>query len=215
MRRLISWAGITMMITGCVTTEEERAHQFNIDGVRLYQQGNFGGAQQDFQAALQLTPGDADLVYNIGQCYERQNDLIRAEQTYNECLRKAPNHAACRHALATLLYRHGRQPEATHMVEDWLSHQPRLAAAYTLDGWLWHQTGDLPRAQSRLQQALELDPHDIRALTELAMVYEDLHRPERAVVLYERILALDAHQPQVENRLQILLANGAGRPRPE
>jgi len=73
----------------------------------------------------------------------------------------------------------------------------------------------LPRAQTRLQQALELDPHDIRALNELALVYEDLHRPERAVVIYERILALDAHQPQVENRLQSLLANGAGRPRPE
>jgi hypothetical protein len=35
------------------------------------------------------------------------------------------------------------------------------------------------------------------------------------VVIYERILALDAHQPQAENRLQFLLANGAGRPRPE
>ena len=215
MRRLVCWSGIAVMIAGCVTTEEELAHEFNTEGVRLFQQGNFGGAQQDFQAALQLTPGDADLVYNIGQCHERQNDLARAEQTYNECLQKAPNHAACRHALAALLIREGRRPEATHMVEDWLSHQPRLAAAFTLDGWLWHQTGDLPRAQSRLQQALELDPHDIRALTELAMVYEDYHRPERAVVLYERILALDAHQPQVENRLQFLLANGAGRPRPE
>jgi Tfp pilus assembly protein PilF len=215
MRPTVFLAGIMLGLAGCVTTEEERAHEYNTEGVRLYQQGNFGGAQQDFQAALQLSPGDADLVYNIGQCHERQNDLARAEQTYNECLRKAPNHAACRHALAALLIRQGRKPEATHMVEDWLSHQPRLAAAYTLDGWLWHQTGDLPRAQARLQQALELDPHDIRALTELALVYEDLHRPERAVVLYERILALDAHQPSVENRLQFLLANGAGRPQPD
>jgi len=206
---------VALGFAGCVSTEQERAHQYNSEGVRLYQQGNFGGAQQDFQAALQLNPGDADLVYNIGQCHERQIDLARAEQTYNECLRKAPNHVACRHALANLLIRQGRKPEATHMIEDWLIHQPRLAAAYTLDGWLWHQTGDLPRAQARLQQALELDPHDIRALTELASVYEDLHRPERAVVLYERILALDARQPQVENRLQFLLANGAGRPRPE
>jgi Flp pilus assembly protein TadD len=101
------------------------------------------------------------------------------------------------------------------MVEDWLIHQPRLAAAYALDGWLWHQSGDLPRAQARLQQALELDPHDVTALTELALVYEDLHRPERAVVLYERVLALDARQPQVENRLHVLLAKGAGRPQPD
>jgi Tfp pilus assembly protein PilF len=215
MRASLLLFGFTFAVSGCVSTEVERAHEYNTEGVRLYQQGNFGGAQQDFQAALQLNPGDADLVYNIGQCQERQNDPVRAQQTYNECLRKDSNHVACRHALAALLFRQGRKPEATHMIEDWLTHQPRLAAAYTLDGWLWHQTGDLPRAQARLQQALELDPHDIRALTELASVYEDLHRPERAVVLYERILALDARQPQVESRLQFLLANGAGRPRPE
>jgi protein O-GlcNAc transferase len=215
MRRMVCSAWIALSMVGCLTTEQERARDYNTDGVRLYQQGNFVAAQQDFQAALQLNPGDADLVYNIGQCYERQNDLVRAEQTYGECLRKSPDHAACRFALAALLVQQGRKPEATHMVEDWLRHQPRLAAAYGLDGWLWHQAGDLPRAQTRLQQALELDPHDVRALTELALVYEDLHRPERAVVIYERILALDAHQPQVENRLQFLLANGAGRPRPE
>jgi tetratricopeptide (TPR) repeat protein len=212
---MVCWAWITLTMAGCLTTEEERAHDYNSQGVRLYQQGNFSAAQQDFQAALQLNPGDADLVYNIGQCYEKQNDLARAEQTYGECLRKSPDHVACRFALASLLVRQNRKPEATHMVEDWLRRQPRLASAYSLDGWLWHQAGDLPRAQTRLQQALELDPHDIHALNELAMVYEDLHRPERAVVIYERILALDAHQPQAESRLQFLLANGAGRPRPE
>src|SRR6266481_2670349 len=206
MRRMVCSAWIALSMVGCLTTEQDRARDYNTDGVRLYQQGNFVAAQQGFQAALQLNPGDADLVYNIGQCYEHQNDLVRAEQTYGECLRQSPNHVAGHNALAALLIREGRKPEATRMVEDWLIHQPRLAAAYALDGWLWHQSGDLPRAQARLQQALELDPHDVTALTELALVYEDLHRPERAVVLYERVLALDARQPQVENRLHVLLA---------
>jgi len=204
-----------LLLAGCATPQEDRAHAATENGLRLYQQGNYAAAQQDFQAALQFRPGDADLVYNIGQCYEHQHDLARAEQTYGECLRQAPNHVAAHQALAGLLMRQGRRPEATHMIEDWLIHQPRLAAAYALDGWLWHQTGDLPRAQARLQQALELDPHDVRALTELALVYEDLHRPERALVLYERVLALDNHQPQVENRLHVLLAKGTGRPQPE
>jgi tetratricopeptide (TPR) repeat protein len=215
MRGIRVFVGLMIFLSGCATPEEDRARASIENGLRFYQQGNYAAAQQDFQVALQFRPGDADLVYNIGQCYEHQNDLTRAEQTYGECLRQAPNHVDCRNALAALLIREGRRPEATRMVEDWLSHQPRLAAAYALDGWLWHQSGDLPRAQARLQQALELDPHDVRALTELGSVYEDLHRPERAVVLYERVLALDARQPQVENRLHFLLAKGAGRPQPE
>ena len=215
MRRTTYVLGFTMILAGCATPEEDRARVSTEDGLRLYQQGNFAAAQQDFQTALQFRPGDADLVYNIGQCYEHQNDLVRAEQTYGQCLRQSPDHVACHNALASLLIHQGRKPEVTRMVEDWLIHQPRLAAAYALDGWLWHQSGDLPRAQARLQQALELDPHDVTALTELALVYEDLHRPERAVVLYERVLALDARQPQVENRLHVLLAKGAGRPQPD
>ena len=215
MRRVLCILGLSLLLAGCATPEEDRARTTTENGLRLYQQANYAAAQQDFQAALQFRPGDADLVYNIGQCYEHQNDLARAEQTYGECLRQAPNHVAAHQALAGLLMRQGRRPEATRIVEDWLIHQPRLAAAYALDGWLWHQTGDLPRAQARLQQALEIDPHDVRALTELALVYEDLHRPERALVLYERVLALDNHQPQVENRLHVLLAKGTGRPQPE
>jgi tetratricopeptide (TPR) repeat protein len=214
-RALLIILGFTLILVGCVTPEEDRARVSIDNGLRFYQQGNFAAAQQNFQAALQFRPGDADLVYNIGQCYEHQNDSPRAEQTYLGCLRQSPNHVAAHNALAALLIREGRKPEATRFVQDWLAHQPRLAAAYALDGWLWHQSGDLPRAQARLQQALELDPHDVTALTELGLVYEDLNRPERAVVLYERVLALDARQPQVENRLHVLLAKGAGRPQPE
>ena len=214
-RALYIIIAFTLILAGCATPEEDRARVSIDNGLRFYQQGNFSAAQQNFQAALQFRPGDADLVYNIGQCYEHQNDSARAEQTYLGCLRQSPDHVAAHDALAALLIREGRKTEATRFVQDWLVHQPRLAAAYALDGWLWHQSGDLPRAQARLQQALELDPHDLTALTELGLVYEDLYRPERAVVLYERVLALDAHQPQVENRLHVLLAKGAGRPQPE
>src|SRR5205085_1070565 len=82
----------------------------------------------------------------------------------------------CRHALASLYVRQGHWPEATGLVRDWLAREPQRAAAYAEEGWLWRQAGDLPRAQARLQQALELDPHDPRALTELAQAYEDLQQ---------------------------------------
>jgi tetratricopeptide (TPR) repeat protein len=117
--------------------------------------------------------------------------------------------------LSALLVREGRQPEAVRMVQDWLAREPKRAAAYAEDGWLWHEAGDLPRAQARFQQALALDPHDCRALTELALVYEEMQRPDRAVVLYERCLEQNPNQPDVAKRLTGLLAKGVGRPRPD
>ena len=101
------------------------------------------------------------------------------------------------------------------MVEDWLAHEPNRSGPYALDGWMWRQSGDLLRAQSRLQQALAMDPGDRLALSELAQVYETMNRPDRALVLYERSLDLRPDQPEVKAHLTSLRASGAGRPRPD
>jgi Flp pilus assembly protein TadD len=204
-----------MCLAGCAPMGQERLHDYNEDGLYLFQRGDYNEARESFQAALALRPEDAGLMYNLGECYDRLGDDKKAEQYYNECLARAPNHPACRHALACVLVRGGRGGEATDMVHDWLAREPKLAAAYAEDGWLWHQAGDLPRAQARLHQALELNPHDERTLVELALVYEAMQRPDRAVVLYERVLERNPNQVEVARRLNQLQAKGAGRPRPD
>jgi Tfp pilus assembly protein PilF len=213
--RAVTWvASLALLSAGCETSVQQKVRSYNDDGVYLFQQGEYAGARQSFQAALQLQPENVDLLYNVAECYDRQGNTAKAEETYNLCVQKAPNHARCRHALAVLLVRTGRRKQATYMVEDWLAREPKKPDPYAEDGWLWHQAGDLPQAQARLQQALDIDPHNIRALTELGLVYEDLGLPERAVVLYERALQQDPRQPDVVRRLNQLYAKGVKAPKP-
>jgi Tfp pilus assembly protein PilF len=213
------WGGLAGILLfclgGCTPALKDRVRDYNEDGLHLYTQGSYAKAAASFEAALALQPEDPDLLYNAARCQERIGDRGRAEHFYTASLQKAPNHAACRHGLAALLVQQGRQAEAVQMVEDWLAREPGHAAAYAEDGWLWHQAGDLPRAQARLQQALELNPHENRALVELALVYEAMQYPERALVLYERALAQNPNQPEVLERMQRLQAQGIKRPRPE
>lgn len=209
---------VGLLLTGCVPAAievQERVREYNDDGVYLFQRGDYRSAVESFQAARALQPDDVGLLYNAGQCHDRLGETERAERHYRECLARSPNHAACRHALGALLVRTGRGSDAVAMTDEWLTREPKLAAAYAEDGWLWHQAGDLPRAQARLQQALLLDPHDVRALTELALVYEAMQRPDRALVLYERALDHNPHQPDVVQRLNQLRAQGVSRPRPD
>jgi tetratricopeptide (TPR) repeat protein len=212
----VAWiAGLVLALAGCVNPVDDRFCDYNEDALLLFRQGNYRDARESFQAALDLKPGDPALMYDIGECYDRLGDAAKAERFYQECLLRAPNHEACRHALAVLLLRQKRRDDAAHMIEDWLAREPKLAGPYAEDGWFWHQAGDLPRAQARLQQALEIDPHDTRALTELALVYEEMRRPDRALVLYERVLEREPDQVELKKHVQFLLTNGAGRPRPE
>jgi tetratricopeptide (TPR) repeat protein len=214
--RSVSWLlALALGLAGCESASQQRLRDYNEDGVSLFQRGNYAAARESFQAALALKPNDPALLYNAGECSDRLGDAAAAERYYSQCLQNAPNQADCRHALASLLVRVGRTADASHMIEDWLAREPRLAAAYAEDGWLLHLAGDLPRAQARLQQALQLDPHEPRALIELALVYEAMQRPERAVVLYERVLERNPRQVEVVKRLNGLRAQGAGQPQPD
>jgi tetratricopeptide (TPR) repeat protein len=204
-----------LLLGGCATENDQRLRDYTNDGLNLFQHARYSDARESFQAALTLKPDDPDLLYNIGQCYERQGAYPQAEKAYNDCLAKAPDHVPCRFALAEVQVRTGRLGDATRMTQTWLASRPKQGDAYALDGYLWHQAGNLPNAQARLQQALELDPQNTRALIELGLVYEAMSRPDRAVVLYERVLDREPNQPEVTRRLNALLAKGAGRPKPE
>jgi Tfp pilus assembly protein PilF len=209
------WCLLALLLAGCVTAEQDRIQDYNNDGVYLFQRGDYQAARESFQAALALKANDAALLYNIGQCYDRVGDTAKAEAYYGQCVQIQPNHADCRHALAVLMLREGRRDETVNFVENWLVNEPKLSAAYAEDGWLWHQLGDLPKAQARLQQAISLEPHNQRALIESARLYETMQRPDRAVVLYERVLREDPHQAQVVSRLNELKAQGINTPRPD
>jgi tetratricopeptide (TPR) repeat protein len=177
MRRMGWAAGLALCAAGCAPTLMERVHNCNEDGVVLFGRGAYEPARQCFQAALTLQPDNADLMYNLGQCYDRLGNSAQAEQFYHNCLQRSPDHTECRHALALLLLREDRRQEAVQMVEEWLQqawqeysrleHSPQLAAAFTEDGWLYAQSNDTERALKRYQQALFYDQHYARTLAEM------------------------------------------------
>jgi Flp pilus assembly protein TadD len=214
-RGLAVLVSLLFSASGCQTTDHDRFNHFNSDGIHRFQQGDYQGARESFEEALKLKPEDPNLVYDIGQCFDRQGDKVQAEKYYRQCLEKVDNHAECRHALAVLLYRSGRQAEAEKMIQDWLLRAPELAGPYAEDGWRLRQEKAYPQARARLQQALHIDPHCVRALVELGILYEQLDLSDRAVVLYERALARNPNQPEIAERLAFLRQHQVGRPRPD
>ncbi len=194
---------------------DDRVRQINDDGVFLYQRGEYAGAREDFEFALTLKPGDPGLTYNVGQCYEHQGNAKKAEESYKLCLNKDPNHLQGQSALIKLLVNQGRTSEAKDVVQTWLVSQPKLADAFAHDGWLFQQQGDVQSAMGRLQQALELDPHNVHALVHLAMLFESLERPDRALVLYEEALQREPNRDDLRRHVDELIAKGVKRPLPD
>lgn len=200
--------------SGCLHTTQERFQEFHDDGVYLYSLADFAGARESFAMALELEPENAGLLYNIGQCYDRQGDWQRAEKTYITCLEKEPGHAECRFALIQLMYETDRRPEASRLIDEWLSVNPEIAMPYVADSWRLRQEGDIIDALARVQQGLAKEPRNLRGLVEMGIIYERLERPSRALILYERALEESPKQADLVSRVNYLRSKNVGKPLP-
>ena len=215
MRRLGWVAVLASVVAGCVSTDDQRLRDYDDDGIQLFRRGAYNEARETFQAALALKPADPNLLYNLGQCYDRLDAADKAEETYRDCLRQAPGHADCLHALTAFLVRRQRRGEADQLVEDWIRREPNSAAAYAEYGWLCARDKDYPKALSACQHAYELDPHDVHALNQLGRLYETLNRQDRALAMYERSLEYQPNQPEVGALVSRLKGEGTRSPHPD
>ena len=199
-----------MVPAGCSNMTSQ---SLNSEGVRLYQNGNYIQAAEQFQRAIASNPKHADGYYNLasalhknGKLHNRQEDLLQAEQLYNQCLDYNPNHTECYRGLAVLLTEMDRQDAAFRLLEGWAARNPQKADPQIELARVLEETNNLPQASSRLVEALAIEPRNSRALTALGRLREVSGDPQQALANYQRSLAINRFQPAIAARVASLQA---------
>ena len=204
--------------SGCSNIQSQAA---NVEGVKLYQQGNYQQASDRFQQAIAQNPKSPEGYYNLaaslhktGTLYNRPNDLQQAENLYNQCLERDPNHAECYRGLAVLLNETGRQQEAFNLLNHWSGNAPKSADPKIELARLLEESGQPEQAKAQLVDALTIDPHNARALTALGRLRDQSGDHMQALANYQRSLTENRFQPEVAARVAQLqgAVNGAGAP---
>ncbi len=180
----------------------------NGEGVQLFQQARYREASVEFQAAIQEDPGNADGYYNLAASYHRlgyferrPDELKQAEDTYNQCLDRDPNHRDCYRSLAVLLAQEGRLSDAVRLLQGWADRQPALADPKIELARLHEELGNRAAAKDELVEALKVDPNNSRALAALGKIREQTGDPCQALANYQRSLWHDRAQPAVAARI--------------
>ena len=186
------------------------------EGVRLYQQGNYLGAVNSFEHALDDQPGNPDCFYNLGATYHQQaklfgrsGDLETAEQYYHLCLDRSPNHPACQRGLAVLFIETGRSSEALGQLQQWAAREPNNPEPRIELARICHEQGDELDAENYLVDAVALDPGNPRALVALGQIREASGDSRQALANYSRALEIDRNQPTVAAKVAALSGNAA------
>jgi tetratricopeptide (TPR) repeat protein len=60
-------------------------------------------AMESFKRALELSPGNPDIYYNIGIVYESINNLVEAKKCFERVLKINPNHKLSKQHLEKII----------------------------------------------------------------------------------------------------------------
>jgi tetratricopeptide (TPR) repeat protein len=187
------------------------ANTQNSDGVRMFDQAYYQGAQQRFLQAIQSDPNNPDGYYNLARTYHQLGklhnqpaDLQQAESYYHQSLDRNPNNADCYRGLAVLLVEQGRGTDAFRLMEGWAARSPSAAAPKIELARLYEESGNKDAAKNQLIDAVTVEPTNARALAALGKLREDAGETAQAVANYQRSLQLDPNQPQLASRVTAL-----------
>jgi tetratricopeptide (TPR) repeat protein len=208
--QLVSIALLCCSISGCRVTSMGQ----NSLGVRLYQQGRYTEALQQFQTAQTSDPTNPDTYYNLASTYHKmgiaQKDaklIEQAESLYNQCLDLQPNHVDCHRGLAVLLAESNRPDRAMALLKNWAAKNPQLSDARIELSRLHQEFGQTKVAEQYLDEALALNPNDFRAWTAKGQMRESSGNPEdlrQALQNYQQSLAINNLQPEIYQRVAAL-----------
>lgn len=183
----------------------------NLQGVRLYQQGQYDAAMQTFQKAVTSDPNNADAFYNMAATVHRvgvaRNDtnlLGQAETLYNRCLDLDPNNTDCYRGLAVLLSETGRSDRAFTLLKNWAIRDPRNSEARIELARLYEEFGDVETAKVQLAEALQIDQYSARAWNALGRLREQSGDYAQALANYQQSYNLNRFQPEVAERIASL-----------
>jgi len=199
----------------------------NATGARLYEQGQYSAALQQFQKVIATDPTNADGYYNLAATNHRLGNqrgdlqqLTQAEALYNQCLDHDPNHVECHRGLAVLLIDTGRPDRAFALVKNWAAQNPQFAEPRIELARLYEEANDPGTALKYLEDAVQKDANNSRAWLALARLREQSGDLQQALQNYQRSLAINNLQPmaaervaalsrQISNNNEAILARGA------
>lgn len=207
------WRSLALPVLGfvCLSGCQFAGNGQNAQGTRLYEQGQYSAALQEFQKAIATNPQNPDGYYNLAATTHRlgtlrkdPNLIQQAEALYNQCLDHNGNHVECHRGLAVLLVDSGRPDRAFALLKNWASKNPKYSEPRIELARLYEEHGEPQTALKYLEDAVLQDANNSRAWMALAGLREKAGDLTQALQNYQRAQAIGGSQPNVTERIAAL-----------
>ncbi len=143
-------------------------------GAMLQERGDVQGAEAQFQAALQLRPGDAVVNNALGAALLASGQVEEAATYLTASLKARPDYFDAHYNLGNAMASQGNFSGAAQQFQDAVRLNPQDANAEANLGSALAQMGDLAEAKTHFERALQLDPNHALAKENLQLVEQML-----------------------------------------
>ena len=168
--------------------------QFVETALKLQSVGKYDDAIQNYVKAIELTPSDASLHYNIGTAFQAKNDIDHAEKAYKKALEVDPKNEKAKSALEMIA-----KQQSTKKVQELSSRALDLQNA-----------GNYPEAITAYSAALSITPSDASLIYNLGTAYQASGDFNNAQIQYQKAIDLDKTNQAYSNAFKLLKVQQAG-----
>ncbi|MGB8352252.1 MAG: tetratricopeptide repeat protein [Chthoniobacteraceae bacterium] len=194
--------------TAYVTTLERNpgswmAHD-NLGNI-LMQEGNPGGAIEQYRDALRIRPDSAKTANNLGVAFLNKNRFVEAVASFQNAIAMKPDYAQAYNNLGNALLKQQRVREAVECYRKAIKIDPAYADARTNLADVLHETGHDFEAISQYRQALQAQPDSADAHDKLGVALSKTGDIDGAINEYEAALTLRRDFAEAHNNLGIAL----------
>jgi tetratricopeptide (TPR) repeat protein len=182
------------------------AEAHNNLGNALQRAGRLEDAVASYRRALQSRPGYAEAYYNQGRALHALDELPAAADCYRRAVDVKPDYGKALKSLGDVLGELGRTEEAAAQYLRALDVAPGDPENHAALAALWERSSALAEALAKAEEALRLDPGNVRAVVIAARCERRLGRPEDGVA---RLQAFDSERLEDEARAYLLFEMAA------
>jgi tetratricopeptide (TPR) repeat protein len=177
--------------------------------VRQHRSGRLREAVAGYEALLQRTPNDADILQLLGLALAQLGSCADAVVLLARSLELKPDRPAVLLNLAQALHTLGREEEALQACNRALALDGSLGAGYRTRAGVFTALGRREEALANAGQAVRLALQDAGAHADLGVALEAVGREREALECFERAIGLDANlAPAHHNRAMLLARRG-------
>lgn len=180
-------AGCTVFRTTAVDRNVAVSRDLTLQGLAANYEQNQAQAESCFAKAVESDPNNVEARMLLAESYRKRGNVQAAISQLEQALEEAPDNEKLICSLGECYSASKRHAYAYKLAQLALRKNPENVTAWTLKAQTQWRMGQLEGALADYQRALGIEPANLELRRQMAILYQQLDRPQRALTTLDQI----------------------------